>query len=141
MTTVIQAAGGIVWRNSKGRKEVAIVYRPSYGDWTIPKGHLNHGESWQDAAIREVKEETNCDVHIGDFAGCLCYLVNGVPKIVLFWHMFVVKEYAIEYKEEETQVLWLPINEAIQKLDYPAERKLLSKALIPAEIAYSRQAD
>lgn len=141
MEAVIQAAGGIVWRNSKAVKEVAIVYRPSYGDWTLPKGHLDEGESWQDAAIREVREETNCDVKIGDFAGCLCYLVNNVPKIVLFWHMFVVNEHPSESAMEQIQLLWLPINDALQKLDYPAEKKLLSKALIPVEIAYSRQAD
>lgn len=141
MTAVIQAAGGIVWRDSKDGREVAIVYRPNYKDWTIPKGHLNHGESWQDAAIREIREEINCDVRLGDFAGCLCYLVNQVPKIVLFWHMFVIKEYPSQSKIEQIQVLWLPINAAIQKLDYPAEKKLLSKALIPVEIAYSRQAD
>lgn len=141
MTAVIQAAGGIVWRNTKRGKEVAIVHRPSYGDWTIPKGRLKDGESWHDAAKREVKEETNCDVRIGDFAGCLCYLVDSVPKIVLFWHMFILKERTIEPNKEIAQLLWLSINDAIQKLDYPAERKLLSKALIPVEIAYSRQAD
>ena len=82
---VIQAAGGLLWRDSQAGKEIALIRRPRYGDWTLPKGKLKQGESWQQAALREVREETECDARLCAFLGCTCYSVRRVPKVVLFW--------------------------------------------------------
>src|SRR5436305_14201551 len=55
----ILAAGGVVWRTGDdGRPEFAVIYRPKYDDWTLPKGKLDEGESFEEAALREVEEET-----------------------------------------------------------------------------------
>src|SRR5262249_58956904 len=51
---VIRAAGGLVWRESPRGRQIAVVHRPKYDDWTLPKGKLDPGESWQDGAVREV---------------------------------------------------------------------------------------
>jgi len=65
LSDVILAAGGLVWRNSPRGREIALVHRPKYDDWTLPKGKLDPGESWQDGAVREVEEETGFDVRLG----------------------------------------------------------------------------
>jgi len=80
---VIQAAGGLVWRQGEKGKEIAVIHRPRYDDWTLPKGKLRKKETWQQAALREILEEIGCLVRVGDFAGCTCYKFGGIPKVVL----------------------------------------------------------
>lgn len=122
---IIQAAGGLVWRTSQNGREIAVIHRGRYGDWTLPKGKLNPGESWQEAAVREVKEETGCSVELESFAGEVNYEVKGVPKIVRFWNMTAVGECRFEPSEEVNQVLWLTAQKALERLDYAGERELL----------------
>ena len=125
---VILAAGGVVWRESNGERLVAIVHRPKYDDWTLPKGKLKDGETWQVAAQREVEEEIQCHVRVGDFAGCCCYSVDGIPKVILFWQMELVQEEKFIPNKEIDKLLWLPRDWAIVNLDYEVERDIL-KAL------------
>lgn len=126
---VNESAGGIVWRtNAQGERQVALVHRPRYDDWSLPKGTLDEGETWQQAALREVEEETNCIARLGEFAGCSCYDVRGVPKIVLFWHMDVVEERPFIPNDETDELLWLSAGEAVARLTYPTERALLEEA-------------
>jgi 8-oxo-dGTP pyrophosphatase MutT (NUDIX family) len=113
-----------VWRNGVNGREVAIVHRPRYGDWTLPKGWLDEGETWQDAAVREVLEETNCVVRLGTFAGCSCYTLSGVPKVVLFWHMELVEERPFVANEETDELVWLAVGEVLKRLNYAGERVL-----------------
>ena len=53
----VKAAGGVVWRRGGDGIELAVAHRPRYDDWSLPKGKLDRGESWEDAALREVEEE------------------------------------------------------------------------------------
>ena len=122
---IIQAAGGIVWRKADGRKEIAIVYRARYDDWSLPKGKLKRDEEWQAGAQREVEEEIQCTVSVGKFAGCCCYEVGGVPKVVLFWHMQLLEDGEFRANKEIDQLVWLPIDRAMDKLDYEFERNLV----------------
>jgi 8-oxo-dGTP diphosphatase len=124
-TEVIQAAGGLMWRDSQRGKEIAVIHRRRYDDWSLPKGKVNTGESWEEAAIREAREETNCDVRLGDFAGCSCYPVEGRPKVVLFWHMVLIDEQPFEPNDETDRLLWLTVKEALDRLSYPGEKALL----------------
>jgi len=121
----IRAAGGLVWRDSPHGREVAVIYRARYGDWTLPKGKLNPGEDWRDAAIREVKEETGYDVQLKSLAGKVSYKVEGRPKVVQFWNMVPIGESEFKPSEEVKKVVWLPVQEALEKLDYDGERDLL----------------
>lgn len=123
----IRAAGGLIWRNSIQGREIAVIYRARYGDWTLPKGKLNPGEDWQEAAIREVKEETGCSVKVEEFAGEVRYEMKGVPKVVRFWNMTPEGECQFRPSEEVEKVVWLSAQEALEKLDYAAERELLKK--------------
>ena len=58
----IEAAGGVLWRQRNDQREFAVIHRPKYDDWTLPKGKLDPGESHEQAAVREVAEELGEDV-------------------------------------------------------------------------------
>jgi 8-oxo-dGTP pyrophosphatase MutT (NUDIX family) len=125
---VIQAAGGLIWRNANGKKELAIIHRPKHDDWTLPKGKLEPGESWKEAALREVHEETGCQAEIENFAGCICYNPKDIPKIVLYWNMKLIDEGNFKPNKEVDQVRWLKIEDALAMLGYQSERELIKKA-------------
>jgi 8-oxo-dGTP diphosphatase len=128
---VVQAAGGLVWRNSPRGLELAVVHRPQHGDWTLPKGKLDPGERWQDAALREVIEETGFDIELAGFAGSSSYMTNRAPKIVLYWHMVVVgsDKFDPHDRKEIDALEWLTVPEARKRLSYERDRRVLDDAL------------
>lgn len=125
-STVIQAAGGIVWRNTKEGPKLALVHRPEYNDWSLPKGKLHPGESWQTAALREVFEETGCEVQIENFAGSISYTVNGFPKVVRFWNMLAHDVPESYTNGEVDRIVWLSKQEAVKLIEYREERGLIA---------------
>ena len=130
VSNVIRAAGGLLWRKVGGHKELAIIRRTRYGgDRTLPKGKLEPGESWQEAALREVWEETQCRARLGRFAGSVIYPVDGVPKVVLFWNMTLAGDCKFSPSDEVDALEWLPAEEALKKLDYEGERALIEANL------------
>jgi len=124
---VIKAAGGILQRYTPQGDEVMIVYRKRHQDWTLPKGKVKDGESFQEAAMREVEEETGCSCRVGNYLGTISYADNGVPKVVLFWKMSLVAEKAVTDIEEIGEALWMQVPAAIQRLTYAQEKALLSR--------------
>lgn len=124
---VIEAAGGLLWKNDSGLLLIALVHRMRYNDWTLPKGCREKGETWEETAIREVNEETNCRMKLKEFAGCTCYSVNNVPKVVLFWHLELRKERSFKKNNETNRILWLSKDEALEKVSYANERHLIDK--------------
>jgi 8-oxo-dGTP pyrophosphatase MutT (NUDIX family) len=81
---IIRAAGGLLWRTGKdGRRRLAVIHRPHREDWSLPKGKLKDGEHWEEAALREVEEETGCKARIASFAGAVHYVPKRTPKVVL----------------------------------------------------------
>jgi len=126
---VIEAAGGLLWRETSRGRQVAIVHRSRYDDWAFPKGWREKGETYLEAAVREVKEETNCQVEPEAFAGSISYTVDGVPKVVLFWHMSLTGDCAFQPDEEVDKFVWLDIEKALKKLTYDGEKKLLANIL------------
>jgi ADP-ribose pyrophosphatase YjhB (NUDIX family) len=125
---VIEASGGVVWRKGKNGKQLALVHRVRYDDWSLPKGWLKSDETWQEAAIREVKEETGCQAHILGLAGCSWYLVDGIPKVVLFWHMELVEEGPLRRNDETDEVIWMSLGRAIDTMSYEAEKEIVRAA-------------
>ena len=122
---VIEAAGGLVWRMGAAGKELAVIHRARYDDWTLPKGKLEKDESWESGAVREVWEETGCRAKLDDFAGSVSYLAGNQPKIVLFWHMHLLDEGEFKASDEVDQLLWLSLEEAAERVQYPGEKTLL----------------
>jgi 8-oxo-dGTP diphosphatase len=124
---VSRAAGGLVWRESPRGPEIALIHRPKYHDWTLPKGKLARGERWQDAAVREVVEETGFQVRLGKFAGGCTYLTRRGPKVVLYWHMYVDGEcrFAPQDPAEVDALVWLSVRKARKRLTHDRERRVL----------------
>jgi len=124
---VLKAAGGILLRTSSRGDEVMVVYRKRHQDWTLPRGKVKEGESFQEAAVREVLEETGCSCRIGNYLGTISYSAEGVPKVVLFWKMTVVDDRGAFNPEEIGEAVWLPVPAAIERLSYAQEKALLSR--------------
>ena len=124
---VIRAAGGVLWSTLGNKPRVAVIHRPKYRDWSLPKGKLENNESWREAAVREVWEETGYAVRITSFAGTVSYVVKGRAKIVLYWNMELVGESEFVPSKEVDRLEWLSRSEAIRRLNHPAERRLLNE--------------
>jgi 8-oxo-dGTP diphosphatase len=122
---VIQAAGGIIWKKEGKTKKLAVVHRHKHNDWTLPKGKIDPGESWKKAAKREVLEETGCVGKVGKYAGSISYILDGTPKVVLFWHMKVKSLKPEKMNGEVDEVRWVTIDEAAKLLDHKDEIELI----------------
>jgi 8-oxo-dGTP diphosphatase len=125
MMAQIQAAGGLIWRNTPQGKQIAIIFRNRYQDWTLPKGKMIPGESWTETALRETFEETGYKTHIIGFAGAIGYQVKDQDKVVRFWHMKTEGQPSRDLDTEVNRVEWLSVEEALHRLDYPLEQALL----------------
>jgi 8-oxo-dGTP diphosphatase len=117
----VRAAGGIVTRDGK----VLLVHRPKYDDWTFPKGKLDAGESDEQAAVREVEEETGLRCSLGRELPSTSYTDSrGRPKIVRYWQM-QAEEGEFEPTDEVDEIAWLGPKEAAKRLTYAHDRKVL----------------
>jgi 8-oxo-dGTP diphosphatase len=141
LSDVILAAGGIVWRGSTRAREIALIHRPKLDDWTLPKGKLDPGESWQEAALREVEEETGFSVQLGAFAGATSYLTTRAPKVVLYWHMELDGEsdFRPGNLAEVDALEWLSVRAARRRLSFERDRRLLA-AGTPSSLGASLEA-
>ncbi|HET8546820.1 MAG TPA: NUDIX domain-containing protein [Bryobacteraceae bacterium] len=124
---MILAAGGVLCR---GSTEIMVVHRKRHADWSLPKGKLEPGESFEQAALREVREETGCTAKLDQWAGCVAYQHKGRPKVVLFWRMSVVEQHAPEHSEEVAEAVWLQPQEALRRLTYEGERELIARLFV-----------
>jgi 8-oxo-dGTP pyrophosphatase MutT (NUDIX family) len=124
---VVRAAGGIVCRPGPGGlPEVALVHRPLQDDWSLPKGKLEEGESPEEAALREVEEETGLRCAIVRPAGCTAYVDRrGRDKVVCYWVMRALNG-RFQPNDEVDALRWLTVEEALTVLSYPVDRALLS---------------
>ena len=104
-----------------------VVYRKRHQDWTLPRGKVRDGESFQEAAMREVQEETGCSCRIGNYLGTISYSDKGIPKVVLFWKMSLVEDKGAKNNGEIGEAVWLPISSAIERLTHAQEKALLSR--------------
>ncbi len=121
------ASGGVLWRIRGDAKEVCVIHRSRYGDeWNLPKGHLDPGESWQEAAVREVLEETCCRGRIVALAGATSYMVHGAAKVVIYWSMELLEEGAFVVNPEVDAVEWLAPDAARARLSHGAERGMVA---------------
>jgi 8-oxo-dGTP diphosphatase len=127
MAKPILAAGGALWRQTDGPEiEVAIIHRPRYDDWSLPKGKLEPGETEPAAAVREIHEETGCRAHLGRELATVRYSVEQGPKRVRYW---AARSLGGDFTAsgEVDEMTWLPVEEAMGRLSYPHERKVLQR--------------
>jgi 8-oxo-dGTP diphosphatase len=118
----VDAAGGVVERDGR----VLLVHRPRYDDWTFPKGKLDPGESFEDAALREVEEETGVRCTLGRELPPTSYEVNGRPKLVRYWLMSPDAELDFAPNDETDDIRWVTPDEARALLTYDRDRDVLA---------------
>ncbi|MEU5939354.1 NUDIX hydrolase [Micromonospora sp. NPDC047548] len=141
----IRAAGGVAWRpDTDGGVRVCLVHRPRYGDWSLPKGKLEHGEHPLLAAVREVAEETDVRAVPQVRLPTVRYRSEGRPKTVDHWSMRAVGEGGFQPGTEVDEVRWLAVDEAVRLVSYPHDAEVLAAfAALPritATIALVRHA-
>jgi 8-oxo-dGTP diphosphatase len=132
----VLAAGGIVWRlglvadpsGAVGKAvEVVLIHRPHQDDWTFPKGKLDPGESFEDAARREVEEETGLRCELGDELPSIRYADGkGRSKLVRYWAMEVRGGGPWAPNDEVDRRRWVTVPEAAELLTYPHDGELLA---------------
>jgi 8-oxo-dGTP diphosphatase len=116
----VAAAGGVVLRDGC----VLLVHRPAYDDWTLPKGKLDAGEAWEEAAQREVEEETGLRCEVGEEVGRTHYLDSrGREKEVRYYRMEPAGEAFAQNEVDE--VRWVPLEKASAVLSYSRDVELL----------------
>jgi 8-oxo-dGTP diphosphatase len=120
----VLAAGGLVVRDGT---DIAVVHRPRYDDWSLPKGKLDEGEGFEDAALREVEEETGLTCRITGTLGDTSYNDRkDRPKLVRYFRMEPESgEFAPN--DEVDELRWLPAAEALELLSYDFDRELVGK--------------
>ena len=122
MSDEIRAAGGVVVRDD-GR--IVVVHRPRYDDWSLPKGKLDAGESWEEAALREVEEETGLRCRLEEELAPAHYTARGRPKTVRWWRMSVIGDDGLDPDDEVDDLRWLTPAEAVAQLSYDHDRRLV----------------
>ena len=128
MSKIILAAGALVWRKSKEKKiEIAVIHRPKYNDWTIPKGKVELNESSIACAYREVIEETSLETEFGMYLGEVKYQSLDGPKQVSFWSAQVVKENTFTPNSEVDEIKWVEAAKAAKFLSLESDTEILSK--------------
>ncbi|MCI4676583.1 NUDIX hydrolase [Candidatus Mycolicibacterium alkanivorans] len=120
------AAGAVLWRPDSASVEplIAVIHRPRYDDWSLPKGKVDPGENEPVAAVREIWEETGQRSELGRRLGEITYPIPQGSKLVHYW---VARARGGEFTpNREVDILeWLPITEASARLSYPGDRKML----------------
>ena len=123
---IVMAAGGTVVRR-EATPLFAVVCLRKRGDWVLPKGKLDAGETPRVAAQREVLEETGHDAVVGEFLGTLAYEVGVRIKIVHYWRMEADAEPSRPLMKDITAVEWLPLDAALRRLTRSHEQAFLAQ--------------
>jgi len=126
MATVVRAAGGVVYRAGPGGEiQVAVIHRPVYDDWSLPKGKIRRGEDEEAAALREVMEETGLRCSVERPLVSTEYVDRrGRSKVVSYWMMRPI-DGTFRPTGEVDELRWLPLSDAMSLLTYQRDRTLL----------------
>jgi 8-oxo-dGTP pyrophosphatase MutT (NUDIX family) len=134
-TSTATSAGGIVVRYESGHPWLVVGSRRRERDgrtWTLPKGTPNAGESREQTAIREVREETGLDVRItGPLDAIEYWFVQSGTKIHKTVHYFLMEPTGGDlagHDHEFDEVRWIPFEEAASRLTFETERALVALA-------------
>jgi 8-oxo-dGTP diphosphatase len=122
----VRAAGGVVMRDGL----LAVVHRPRYDDWSLPKGKLDAGETLEQAALREVEEETGLRARLVRGLPAVHYHDSrGRPKVVRYWLMEVESDPGFSPNDEVDELRWLSPAEAVELLTYDRDKEVVAAAV------------
>jgi 8-oxo-(d)GTP phosphatase len=127
---IVYAAGAVLWRpaddppDKSAALEIAVIHRPRYDDWSLPKGKVDPGETAPVAAVREVFEETGSHSILGRRLAAVSYPIDLGVKKVYYW---AARSTGGEFTpgNEVDELVWLPVADATKKLNYAQDRKVL----------------
>jgi 8-oxo-(d)GTP phosphatase len=122
---LVRAAGGALWRPAAGGIETAVVHRPRYDDWSLPKGKLDRGEHPLEAAVREVAEETGVRALAGRRSVRTSYRVEEGDKQVDYWVMRALDGEFVPGHEVDA-LRWLPPEDAAAMVTHDHDRAVLT---------------
>lgn len=125
-----KSCGAIVYRKFHGNIELLLIKNQNGGHWSFPKGHVEAGETEEQTALREIKEETGIDVILDtSFRKVITYAPKKeITKDVVY---FLGKATSYDYtpqEEEIAKIKWVEINHAGTMLSYDNDRQLVTQA-------------
>lgn len=124
----VHAAGAVLWQPDpeSGEPLIALIHRPRYNDWTLPKGKVDAGETEPVTAVREILEETGQRAHLGRRLSRITYPIPSGTKVVHYW---AARGLGGTFKpsREVDEMSWLPVADAAHRLTYPHDRDVLSR--------------
>lgn len=137
-TGTVAAAGALLWRRKGDKLQVALVHRPKYDDWSWAKGKLDPGETWAQAAAREVLEETGFRPRLGiPLPRSVYAMQRGTLKEIRYWAAEVIGGSG-ELENEIDEVAWLTPPQAQRRLTYVRDALQL-QTLVDADRAGTLQ--
>lgn len=130
------SSGGIVYRSTDSEYQFVAVHRARHTDWSLPKGHIEPGETKEEAALREVKEETGLDARIiAPITDVVYYYRRGRgPESVLIQktvHHYLLEAFTFSFggpNLEVSECRWVPLNDAQSLLSYENDLKVVGQA-------------
>jgi len=124
----VYAAGAVLWRPDpdSGEPVIALIHRPRYDDWSLPKGKVDPGETEPVTAVREIYEETGQLSHLGRRLDKVTYPIPVGTKVVHYW---TARALGGEFwpSREVDQLIWLPVDAAMRRLTYLYDRKVTAQ--------------
>jgi 8-oxo-dGTP pyrophosphatase MutT (NUDIX family)/broad specificity phosphatase PhoE len=124
--TLARAAGAVVHRKNKKGVEFLVVHRPRYDDWSLPKGHLDSGETYESAAAREVEEETGFRGELGTPIGAVGYSTRRKQKVVRYW-LLEYEKGKFKPNGEVDAIRWLPPRKARRLVSYTRDANVIGQ--------------
>ena len=128
--TLEKSCGALVFRRFHGNTELLLIKHANGGHWSFPKGHVESGETEEETALREIKEETGIDVIIDpSFREVISYSPKKDTQKDVIYYIARAQNYDYTPQEEEiSQIKWVEINRAHTILTYDNDKQLVNKA-------------